>query len=144
GPILVSRDGLATSEPFHGDAVVLFGDPSLHDASLDYREGGRTLVFQSEALPSVAGGPADPEAWDEAFGGLNAFSEGDAEARARAAKAEALDPGLAALYAEVRAMREAGHADPARLEAILATLKQHPQDWLLKEEVLELMRPVPA
>ncbi|HJW09775.1 MAG TPA: aromatic amino acid hydroxylase, partial [Holophagaceae bacterium] len=46
GPILVSRDGLATSEPFHGDAVVLFGDPSLHDASLDYREGGRTLVFQ--------------------------------------------------------------------------------------------------
>ncbi|HTL97520.1 MAG TPA: aromatic amino acid hydroxylase [Holophagaceae bacterium] len=140
GPILVSKGGKALGAPVDGPAVVLFGDPALHGA----HRPAAGLVFTSAALPSVAGGPADPEAWDQAFGQLNAFAAGDAEARARAAKAGALKPDLAALYAEVRAMREQGPVDPARLEAILLGLKAHPEDWLLGIEIQELMRAAAA
>ncbi len=138
GPIQVSKGGKALGAPMEGDAVVLFGDPALHGA---YRpENG--LVFTSAALPSVAGGPADPEAWDQAFGAFNAFATGDAESRARAAKAAALRPELAAYYAEIRAMRENGNMDSLRLAAILVALDSHPEDWLLKVEIQELMNSV--
>ncbi len=136
GPILVSKDGVATGAPFHGDAVVLFGDASLHDASWDFSEGGRALVFRSAALPSVAGGPADPEAWDEAFGGLNSFAAGDAEARARAAKAEALRPEVAALYTELRRQRESGRI---ALGGVSEAIAAHPEEWLLQAELAELL-----
>ena len=63
-------------------------------------------LFLSEGLPSVAGGPADPGTWDRWFGELDAFTEGDGEAQARAKKAAALPPPLAALYREVRTLRE--------------------------------------
>ncbi|HYG68528.1 MAG TPA: aromatic amino acid hydroxylase, partial [Anaeromyxobacteraceae bacterium] len=76
------------------------------------------LVFTSEDLRSVAGGPADPGAWDRWFGELSSFTEGEGEARARAAKAAALPPELARLYAEVRRMREAGTPDARRLRRI--------------------------
>jgi phenylalanine-4-hydroxylase len=138
GPILVSRNGAAAGEPFHGDAVVLFGDASLHDAGFDFSEGGRVLVFRSAALPSVAGGPADPEAWDLAFGAFNSFAAGDAEARARAAKAEALAPEVAALYSEVRRQRESGRPDPAIMGRLADRAKAHPGEWLLREELQEL------
>ena len=138
GPIQVSKNGEAQGAPVEGDAVILFGDPALH-AALRPSDG---LVFTSATLPSVAGGPADPEAWDQAFGEANTFAAGDAEARARAAKAEALKPELAALYAEVRAMRKRGHTDHARLDAIRDELKAHPEDWLLNTEIKELVRPV--
>ena len=97
------------------------------------------LLFLSESLPSVAGGPADPGAWDHWFGEQNAFAEGDAEARARARKAEALNPRLAAIYEEVRAMRESGSLEADRLLAIQTTLERYPEDWLLKAEVAELL-----
>ncbi len=97
-----------------------------------------TNVHISETLPRVAGGPADSEAWDRWFGELDAFAEGDSEARARANKKDALDPQLAALYAEVRRMRERGPIDARRLEAIRAEADRFPEDWLLKEEVAEL------
>ena len=96
------------------------------------------LLFLSESLPSVAGGPADPEAWDRWFGDQNAFAEGEAEAQARARKAEALPPALAGLYQEVRALREAGRPDPNRTEALAALAGGHPDEWLLSAELAEL------
>ena len=75
------------------------------------------LLFLSDDLRSVAGGPADPGAWDRWFGELQAFTTGDAEARARAHKAAALPAQLAAAYAEVRRLRESGAPDVERLAA---------------------------
>lgn len=97
-----------------------------------------TSLFTSEGLPSVAGGPADPAAWDRWFGELNAFAEGDAEARARAGKAAALPPELAALYDEVRRLRASGEVDGARLREIGVRAARFPEDWLLAEEIAEL------
>jgi phenylalanine-4-hydroxylase len=96
------------------------------------------LLFLSEGLPSVAGGPADPGAWDRWQGELNALAEGEAEDLARRRKAEALPPGLGALYAEVRALRESGRPDPARVAALEHQLAGHPSDWLLAAELREL------
>jgi len=97
------------------------------------------LLFVSEALPSVAGGPADPGAWDRWFGDLSTFAEGEGEALARAAKAAALPPALAALYAEVRRLRDGGAATRERLLAIREAARAFPGDWLLAAEVEELL-----
>jgi phenylalanine-4-hydroxylase len=99
-----------------------------------------THVFTSKALPSVAGGPADPETWDRWFGELDSLAQGDGEARARAEKARSLDLELAALYEEVRELRERGTATRERLQAILEHASRWPGDWLLRSEVEELMR----
>jgi phenylalanine-4-hydroxylase len=140
GPIQVSKHGEALGTPVKGDAVVLFGQPSLHAA----RRPASGLVFTSAALPSVAGGPADPEAWDQAFGEFNTFAAGDAEARARAAKAQALAPDMAALYTELRRQRESGHPDSAVLARIAEAATRHPDEWLLKAELDELRMPTHA
>jgi phenylalanine-4-hydroxylase len=95
-------------------------------------------LYVSTHLPSVAGGPADPEAWDGWFGELSAFSEGDGESKARARKAMALHPSLAALYREVRNLREQGGAKRERLAQIAAAATDFPGDWLLRTEVEEL------
>ncbi|QSQ24491.1 aromatic amino acid hydroxylase [Pyxidicoccus parkwayensis] len=100
-----------------------------------------TKLFVSTHLPSVAGGPADPEAWDQWFGELSAFSEGDGESKARSRKAMALHPSLAALYREVRQMREARAVKPERLAQIAAAATDFPDDWLLRTEVDELRAP---
>jgi phenylalanine-4-hydroxylase len=97
-------------------------------------------LFLATGLPSVAGGPADPGAWDKWFGELNAFSEGEGEAQARAKKAAALHPSLAALYREVRAMRESKSVKPERLEQISRAATDFPDDWLLRVEVEELKK----
>jgi phenylalanine-4-hydroxylase len=101
------------------------------------------LLFVSGALASVAGGPADPAAWDRWFGELSAFSAGEGEARARAHKAAALPPPLAALYAEVRRLRERGEATRERLLSIRAAAERHSDDWLLRAEVEEMLVPAP-
>lgn len=95
-------------------------------------------LFVSAGLPSVAGGPADTSTWDEWFGELNAFSEGEGEAQARARKATALHPSLAALYREVRTLREGKSFTPERLEQIARAATDFPDDWLLRVEVDEL------
>jgi phenylalanine-4-hydroxylase len=112
---------------------------------------GRTLelpgvaqLFVSTGLPSVAGGPADPAAWDRWFGELNAFTEGDGEAAARAKKAHALHPSLAALYREVRTMRESGNLKPERLQQLAQAATDFRDDWLLELEVEELSKKVRA
>ena len=102
------------------------------------------LLFLSAGLPSVAGGAADPQAWDHWFGDQNAFAEGEAEAEARARKAGALSPELATLYEEVRALREGGHPDPALRRALAARAAAHPGEWLLQAEVAELETEVTA
>jgi phenylalanine-4-hydroxylase len=99
------------------------------------------MLFVSSALPSVAGGPADPAAWDRWFGELSTFSAGEGEARARARKAAALPPELAALYAEVRRLRERGDLARERLLAIRAVAARFTDDWLLRAEVDELLAP---
>jgi phenylalanine-4-hydroxylase len=95
-------------------------------------------LFLSSSLPSVAGGPADPGAWDRWFGELNAFSEGEGETQARARKASALHPSLASLYREVRAQRESQRLDARRLEQIARAASDFPDDWLLRVEIDEL------
>lgn len=140
GPILVSKQGKAIGAPVEGDAIVLFGEPSLHES----HRSANGLVFTSAALPSVAGGPADPEAWDAAFGAFNAFATGDAEARARAAKAEALSPEMAEHYVALRRMRESGHSDPRTLDKLSTVVAAHPEEWLLQEELDALRTPVHA
>ncbi len=119
---------------------------ALQVENLEGRFQGRTLdlpasalLCLSGALPGVAGGPADPEAWDRWFGAQDTFAAGEAESLARRRKAEALPPRLAALYREVARMRQEGHADFARLLAIRDELGQFPQDWLLCQEVGELL-----
>jgi len=97
----------------------------------------RALFFLAESLPSVAGGPADPEVWDRYFGAATA--EGDAERLARQRKGEALPGPLADLYGEVRALRRRGRAPQERLRSIQEALRAYPEDWLLKQEVEELL-----
>jgi phenylalanine-4-hydroxylase len=96
------------------------------------------LLFLSASLPSVAGGPADPGAWDAWFGDHAARAEGEAEAQARARKAAALSEPLAALYAEASALRQAGAIVPQRLRALQAGAAHHPEEWLLRLELEEL------
>jgi phenylalanine-4-hydroxylase len=96
------------------------------------------LLFSAERLAGVAGGPADPGAWDRWFGDLEAFGEGDGEARARAHKAAALSEDLAVLYRTVRQLREAGGATPERLRALAGAAEAWPGDWLLRAEIEEL------
>ncbi|HEU4537945.1 MAG TPA: aromatic amino acid hydroxylase, partial [Polyangiaceae bacterium] len=50
----------------------------------------RALLLLSTGLPSVAGGPADPAAWDASFGEGDSFGGGEGEALARARKAASL------------------------------------------------------
>jgi len=170
GPILASRSGRAQGRPWPGSALVAFGStqhlergpfrlelPSglvlsgLHVGGSEVIQlqawlEGRPLdlptwthLYLSEALPSVAGGPADPEAWDHWFGELNAFAAGEAEEAARSHKAEALEPELARLYQELRRVRESG--DLQGLAPLQAALPHHPDEWLLRAEVEELLTP---
>ncbi len=91
-------------------------------------------VMIAEAIPSVAGGPADPAAWDQCFGSLDSFSAGAGEVEARKRKAEELDSKVAALYVEVRQMRAAKKRDAGRLKELLGLAKDEP---LLREEIEE-------
>jgi phenylalanine-4-hydroxylase len=96
----------------------------------------RAHLFASPMLPSVAGGPGDPGAWDWRFG--EAVPDSDAEARARGHKTSALPPALASLYREVRALRESGRPDLARLAALSEAAQRWPDEWLLRAELDEL------
>jgi phenylalanine-4-hydroxylase len=122
-----------------GEVVHLEG--ALDGRSLDLPSWA--LVFASRDLRSVAGGPADPGAWDRWFGELSSFTTGEGEARARANKAAALPASLAALYAEVRSLRERGVAPRERLSAI-RDLAGASDEWLLGAEVDELLGAEPG
>jgi phenylalanine-4-hydroxylase len=102
------------------------------------------VLAVAPAIPSVAGGPADPAAWDRWFGELSSFASGDAEARARARRAAALPPRLAALYTELRELRERGAAGRDRLLAIRDAARAFADDWLLRAEIDELLPGAPA
>ena len=112
----------------------------LHGQPLDLPRSARLLLASS--LPGVAGGPADPEAWDRWFGEAGPGGDGEAERLARRRKAEALPARLGALYTEVARMRESGRVVPGRLLQIREELTRFPDDWLLNCEVGELLDPV--
>ena len=131
--------GLRLSGFAVGGGEVLRLEATLDGLRLDVPPWAILLV--SRTIPSVAGGPADPGAWDRWFGELSSFAAGDGEARARARKAAALPPPLAALYAEVRRLRERGQATAERLLAIREAAAEFPDDWLLRAEVDELLGP---
>ena len=120
-----------------GDGEVLQLRVTLDGRPLDVPPWA--LLAVTPSIPSVAGGPADPAAWDRWFGALSSFAEGGGEERARARKASALPPALAALYAEVRRLRERGEATVERLLAIRHAAAEFPDDWLLRVEVSELL-----
>lgn len=94
-------------------------------------------VAVAEAIPS--GGPADPQRWDLDFGTLDGFTAGSEEELARQNKANELPPGLAALYREVRTMREGKQLEPKRLQELLETSKRFGDEPLLREELEELL-----
>jgi phenylalanine-4-hydroxylase len=96
-------------------------------------------VAVAEAIPSVAGGPADPQRWDEYFGALDSFTAGNSETLARQRKADELPKDLAALYAEVRVMRRGQKTDRARLSAVLDEARRFGDEPLLREEIEELL-----
>ncbi len=100
------------------------------------------LLFLSAGLPSVAGGPADPGAWDAWFGDHSALAEGESEAQARDRKAAALPAELAALYVEAAALRETPASNRDRLVALQGMAARFPDEWLLQAELanLEVMR----
>jgi phenylalanine-4-hydroxylase len=150
--VMFGRGNAATEGPFgfelpSGLFVTGFALGGGEVVNLRGHLGGRPLdlpsctrLFFTETLPSVAAGAADKAAWDRWFGELNAFAEGDAEARARARKAAALDPALATLYRDVRALREArtGAGKRAAFAALERAAARHPDEWLLHEELNEL------
>jgi phenylalanine-4-hydroxylase len=96
------------------------------------------LLFLSAGLPSVVGGPADPDAWDAWLGDHSSQAEGEAEAQARSRKAVALLPEVAALYLETRTLREGGQVNPDSLGSLKSRALNHPSEWLLQAEVAEL------
>lgn len=96
------------------------------------------LLFLSGTLPSVAGGPADPGAWDQWFGDHSSLAEGEAEAQARDRKAASLPPEVAELYLKVKALREVGPIDGPSMTALAARAGAYPAEWLLQAELKEL------
>lgn len=96
-------------------------------------------VAVAEAIPSVAGGPADAQTWDEYFGHLDSFTAGTEETQARKHKAAELPAALAALYSEVRQMRRAKKVDRKRLGQIAEESKRFGDEVLLREEIDELL-----
>ncbi len=96
-------------------------------------------VAIAEAVPSVAGGPADTAKWDEYFGPLDSFHAGTEEEEARAHKAAELPAPLAGLYTEVRRMREARSPDPRRLGQIAEEARRFGDEQLLLMEIDELL-----
>lgn len=113
---------------------------SLHGEPLDVPSWA--LLTITPSLPSVAGGPADPAAWDRYFGALDTFGTGRAEAEARDNKATSVPAELAELYREVRSMRERAvfepHSHPHRLASVRKQAGAYPADWLLRAELDEL------
>ncbi|MFL5303159.1 MAG: aromatic amino acid hydroxylase [Anaeromyxobacteraceae bacterium] len=169
GPTMLSRAGRALGPASDLPALVAFGEGRVpRDGSFCVRFGTglalsgriaggvasdlrasigsrelavppRAIVLASPSLPSVAGGPGDPGAWDWRFG--KAVPDSEAEARARTHKATALPAAVAELYREVRALREEGARDPDRLEDLSARAARLPDDeWLLRTEIEELGR----
>ncbi len=167
GPIQVSQGGIATGGAWPSEALVAFGEARLPDRGAFRLElpsrllltgfvvsgpevinlrgvmdghpldlPSSALLLLSAALPSVAGGPADPDAWEARFGHPPGPFQDSAALRAR--KAQALSPELAALYAEVRTLREGSRIEPSRLRSLAIRAAVHPDEWLLCKELEEL------
>jgi phenylalanine-4-hydroxylase len=166
GPVLLSRAGTALGAPHPLPALVAFGEahvPPEGSFCLSFASGlalsGRiaegvarelhaafgsrelpvpkqAVLLSTPALPSVAGGPGDPGAWDWHFGAPAPDDEG--EVRAREHRMSALPHRLAELYWSVRSLRECGQTDVARLAELAREARRFPDEWLLRAELEEL------
>jgi phenylalanine-4-hydroxylase len=125
-------EGLSADGPDVQDLRAWMGKQPLEVPS-------RCRLLLSRAVPSVAGGPAEPGAWDRSCGATTGFTEGDVEARARARKAAALPAEVAALYDGLRRVRESGRRDPAEADRLREAAGRFPGEWLLREEVDEVI-----
>jgi phenylalanine-4-hydroxylase len=96
-------------------------------------------VSVAESIPSVAGGPADPQLWDEYFGSLDSFAAGSSELLARQRKAEELPRELAAMYVEVQQMRAGKQHNRERLTQLREDSRRFGEEPLLREEIDELL-----
>jgi len=99
---------------------------------------GWCLLAFARSIPSVAGGPADPEAWDRWFGALASLTEGDGEARARARKRAALPADVAELYARLRAIRDSRQLVGQGIDSLRRAADRLPSEWLLLAELDEM------
>lgn len=103
----------------HCDSTVLF-DPAW---------GIYDMAIGSE-VTSVFGGPAD----------RGQYGQTDSFVAKRVPRKEVSETSqnLNRLYQKVREMREAGTATEAELKKLYQELSEHPQEWLLRVEILEL------
>ena len=105
---------------------------SLDGVPLDLPTRARVIAF--ETMPSVAGGPADPETWDRTFGELSSMTAGSGEEAARAAKAAEVPASLTYLYRRVNGLQ--GKAiTGASLAELRDRAAQFPNEWLLHEAI---------
>jgi phenylalanine-4-hydroxylase len=166
GPTMISAAGRCTEQPKRINTVIVIGSETLpargrfsfrfpsgfvvggHEV-VDLRVwmNGRPIHVPTwayfavaESVPSVVGGPADTAKWDGYFGSLDSFTAGSDEVIARKRKADALQPPLAKLYSEVRAIRESKKPDRFRLSQIIEESRAFGDETLLREEVDELLQ----
>lgn len=134
--IKLSSEVEASGFVIDGHEVVDFR-ASYQGRPLGVQPWARVLVARE--IRAVAGGPADPRAWDEAFGKLDSFQAGSREDEARAHKAEELPPELAALYAEVLAATKVLRPSRDSLYALERKAAAFPDEVLLQGELSRLV-----
>lgn len=91
---------------------------------------GRYDLGVGEAIVSVAGGPADRESLADADAPPATIRE--------STTLDAASIELDAIYAQLRALREAGAPAASALQAIETALRAFPAEWLARVELLEL------
>ena len=143
-PVALPHEGAFSLDLPNGLRASGFMGPGMEAVNLRVELDGELLdlptrarVVAFESMPSVAGGPADPETWDRTFGELSSSRSGNGEEAARAAKAAEVPASLTYLYRRVNAL--AGKAvTGASLEELRDRAEKFPHEWLLHESIARL------
>jgi phenylalanine-4-hydroxylase len=143
-PAHLPREGAFTLDLPNGLCASGFMGPGQEAVNLRVELDGQVLdlptrarVVAFDAIPSVAGGPADPTTWDATFGRLSSMTGGSGEDEARAAKAAEVPPALTYLYRRVNAL-EGKAVTGASLAELQDRAQQFPMEWLLHEAIARL------
>ncbi len=143
-PVALPHEGAFSLDLPNGLRASGFMGPGMEAVNLRVELDGELLdlptrarVVAFESMPSVAGGPADPETWDRTFGELSSSRSGNGEEAARAAKAAEVPASLTYLYRRVNAL--AGKAvTGASLDELRDRAEKFPHEWLLHESIARL------